>query len=89
MADVRAQLIALMERGVDGESDDERCGALADAILELWDLTPKPVVTDEELGRLVHKAYDVPAYTAGAIGERMFGQLEAAGLTIVRTEDAK
>ena len=67
---------------------------LADAILARFDVTEKPVVTADELGRMVIGAYQgptfdmtmIPAYSARSAGQRMFDQLAQHGLAIVRAD---
>lgn len=68
---------------------------LADAILARFDVTEKPVVTADELGRMVIGAYQgpgfyrtmIPAYSARFAGQRMFDQLAQHGLAIVRANE--
>jgi hypothetical protein len=59
--------------------------ALVDAILERFDVTPKPVVTLEELGAMVSKS----ALGDGELmmARRMIDLLFMAGLKIVRVDE--
>ena len=83
---VREQLVQWFARDVahTGKSPSE----VADAILARWDLTEKPVVTAEELGRMMFAAYLGMHSTAEDNGMQLLGQLERAGLTIVRSGEA-
>ena len=90
MSDVRQQLRVVIQ-----DIAEQRHAALeatsstdfADAILERFDVTPKPAVTDSDLGRMVQRAYSVYVETYAEIGKRMLDQLDAAGLKIVKADD--
>jgi hypothetical protein len=66
---------------------------IADAILERFDVTPKPVVTDDQLGRLVCFAHMGALPGSGGAnyvrGGRMREVLEQHGLKIVRVEEVQ
>lgn len=53
-----------------------------------YDLTPKPVVDDYDLGVMVNNAFTA-SHNIASLGGCMQSQLSAAGLTIARIEDAK
>ena len=85
MSDVRAQLTRLLlDEGV------STYDPVADAILERFDVIPKPVVTDEALGRLIRTALGASWYENVArnvsVGADVREELLAAGLAIVRIE---
>ena len=95
MSDVRQQLRVVIQ-----DIAEQRHAALeatsstdfADAILERFDVTPKPVVTAEELGRMAMSAvYENPPRPrerhAEQVGRGMLHQLDAAGLRIVKADD--
>ena len=83
---VREQLVQWFARDVahTGKSPSE----VADAILARFDVTEKPVVTAEELGRMMFAAYLGMHSTAEDNGMQLLGQLERAGLMIVRSGEA-
>ena len=90
MSDVRQQLERLLE-------EDHGCGgswsvALSNAILERFDVTPKPAVTDEALGMMARRSVvGMGAGDSSRLSERagksLCKELEAAGLKIVRASD--
>ena len=84
MSDVREQLIETL-KAMDYLLPDQQ---VADAILARFEVTPKPVVTAEELGQMMARVIafgrDAPRFDEA--GHRMLDQLERAGLTIVRIE---
>lgn len=86
MSDVRAELRRAFERGGWTTGTDE----LVDIVLARFDVVEKPVVTAEQMGRMVNYAANGVASSADADwkGRRMLEELEAAGLTIVRIEEA-
>ena len=65
--------------------------AAIDAILKRFEVTPKPVVTDDQLGRLVCFAHMGSMPGSGGAnyvrGGRMREVLEQHGLKIVRVDD--
>lgn len=66
---------------------------MKERILERWDVTAKPAIGDEALGRLVRKAlrsawYDDVA-TSMSVGADVREALEAANLTIVRRDEVR
>lgn len=91
MNDVRDELSSVIERAIDVHvTAHEPWGdCLADAILARFEVTPKPVVTVEQLGDLVSDAYGNSNLLDRHRGERMLEFLAEAGLTIVRTEDGE
>ena len=84
---VREQLVQWFARDIahTGKSPSE----VADAILARFDVAEKPVVTAEELGRMMFAAYLGMHSTAEDNGMQLLGQLERAGLTIVRSGEAE
>jgi hypothetical protein len=83
MSDVREQMRKMLyDMGWD-VSDS----AITDAILERFDVTPKPAVTAKALGVMVVGAHcdGEPSYEGQ--GERMFEQLAGRGLKIVRVDE--
>ena len=91
MSDVREELADVMQRAyTDATNGLPFSGAIkypvADAILARFEVTPKPVVTAEELGQMVAEARKEGRPFAADQGKAMFRQLEAAGLMIVRTD---
>jgi hypothetical protein len=62
--------------------------AEAKALLDMlgFDVAPKPVVSDVELGLMVQRSYSAKHDCVGA-GRWMSDQLDAAGLKIVRVDD--
>lgn len=84
MRDVREELVKWLqaERVLKSRSHE-----LADAILARFDVTEKPVVTGAELGDMVQRAH-WPGEHPARQGGRMRDQLEAKGLTIVRSGEA-
>jgi hypothetical protein len=65
---------------------------LADAILERFDVTPKPVISDETLGQFMQElnlgidGWQYPKYRE-CIGRRLRNRLEDAGLEIVKVNE--
>lgn len=57
----------------------------ADAILERFDVTPKPVISDEDLGRIVDRAASHCEGPAEG-GKNLRFYLEQRGMEIVRKE---
>ena len=89
MSDVRAELanvVATFYRGTGAMVLGREC-QVADVILARFDVGEKPVVTAEELGRMVAEARKEGRPFAADQGKAMFRQLEALGLRIVRAED--
>ena len=86
MSDVRDELVHLVcaRKGVTN-------GEIADAILERWDLTPKPeppVISDGDLGVLAAIAHDEsPEYKLA--GERLRRDLSQRGWEIVRKAETE
>lgn len=86
MSDVRARLareLRLMN------VNEYRANELADAILERFDVIPKPVVSESKLGFMVKQAYQDPAWNMDYVGSRMLDQLDAANLMIVRSDEVE
>jgi hypothetical protein len=81
---VREQLVQWFARDVahTGKSPSE----VADAILARFEVTAKPVVTDEDLGQLIMTASGF--LTNRRAGERLRTYLAEAGLAIVRSGEA-
>lgn len=79
---VREQLVQWFARDIahTGKSPSE----VADAILARWDLTEKPVVTAEELGKMLAEAHCGGVGYYAEQGASLREALEAKGLTIVR-----
>lgn len=96
MSDVRAELLKVIEPNY---ANARAWDGLADAILERFEVTPKPVVTARSLGELMHKALersdvrpgwagvDVQGLNFDSVAVKVLDQLDAAGLKIVRVED--
>lgn len=87
MSDVREELAKLISGAVD-PTPSPVGWCKADAILERFDVTEKPVVTAEELGAMVSKAAGGHTGFAVTVGQKMVDQLTEAGLTIVRSGEA-
>ena len=89
MSDVREQIAQQLETAAAAYVAPVRSTVLADAILERFDVTPKPVVTPEELGRIVAQAWYSTdnAATRGDIGKAVLLELAEAGLQIVRVDE--
>lgn len=96
MSEVREQPIDLIGVQFDGPG---RSDLAADAILARFEVVPKPVVTARSLGGLIYKALEradvrpgwdrvIDGLNYDSVGVKMRDQLEAAGLTIVRIEEA-
>ena len=82
VSDVREQLVKFFEAfGWEYVSS-----TYADAILERFDVTPKPAVTEKELGKLVVRASHANGMETGA-GAKLLELLAEAGLKIVRVDD--
>lgn len=91
MSDVREQLLGVVvgnlreRQGGDSQS-------LTNAILERFEVTPKPVVTDFKLGAMVAGTSTGLGYLTARecveMGRKLRHQLRSAGLTIVRIEQA-
>jgi hypothetical protein len=58
----------------------------ADAILERFDVTPKPVVTEQELGLWCEVSF-VGEVDRASVGKKFLGELKRAGLVIVRLDE--
>ena len=92
MSEVGAQLFWLIERefGWITQSAIER---IVDLVETRFEVTAKPVVTDQALGQMVAKVHGENSFyyvdTATKVGERLRKQLEQAGLRIVRAEDGE
>ena len=87
MSDLRDELIEAMEN-----AQGWGLARFADAILEKFEVTPKPeppVISDEELGFLAMQANPHESFTRGHVGERLREALERLGLEIVRKEVAE
>lgn len=69
-----------------GAQDNPTVSGKADEILAWFDVTPKPVPTNEELGLMVRDAYPSATFTMEYAGERLREGLAKRGLTIVRAE---
>ncbi len=63
------------------------CDDIADVILARWDLTEKPVISDEELGRMVQRCYPSPTYTRDWSGQTFRELLADKGLRIVKVDE--
>jgi hypothetical protein len=87
MSDVRIRLERAIAQDWGVPFDNEQVISLADAILERFEVTPKPVVTNRGLGTLVQISCKDETFTTDHIGERMLEQLRASGLKIVRVDD--
>ena len=88
---VRQQLRAVIQETAErrhAELEAASSSDFADAILARFEVTEKPVVTAEELGRMMFAAYLGMHSTAEDNGMQLLGQLERAGLTIVRSGEA-
>ena len=85
MSDVREDMVRTLRAR--GFPDTGRM--IADLILERFDVTPKPVVSDEDLGRWVTLANGTQSHYGRIehVGQRMFSELESHGLKIVRVDD--
>lgn len=87
MNDGRAELIQFLEgKGWVGAR------TIIEVILERFDVIPKPVVTELQLGRMVAKAGCTQNHGDGTnvnAGQRMLEQLDAAGLMIVRRDEVR
>jgi hypothetical protein len=84
MSDVRDQLAEHLNRL---STVDAGAGEItADAILERFDVIEKPVVTSDELGRMLIHAFMWGDDTA-IRGQRMLDLLTVAGLRIVKADD--
>lgn len=81
MSDVRDQLIKTL-RGLDYLLPDQQ---VADAILARFEVTPRPVVTAEQMGRIMRSACLYSVVTDG--GQYALDELAKRGLTIVRREE--
>ena len=94
MSDVREQLAKVIHAGPGFMAMGDAVRN-ADAILKHWDLTPKRVVTDEELGLLVARSYvgtylkdsEAPLYLQAGVALK--NQLDALGLRLVRVEEGE
>jgi len=85
MTDVREQLMDALEATKFIQTVAVSAG-LADAILERFEVTPKPVVTVECLGVMAAIAHnESPSHTRA--GQRMLDQFAKAGLKIVRVDE--
>lgn len=87
MSDVRDDVVEVIAKRICEADVDEY--TLADSILERFDVTPKPVVTPEELGRMARKAFHAGSLVSEderdmLVGKRMLDQIADAGLTLVR-----
>ena len=90
MSDVRQQLRVVIQ-----DIAEQRHAALeatsstdfADAILERFDVTPKPAVTAHEMGRMVRAAVGFSSMDYERYGSKLLDQLDAAGLRIVKADD--
>ena len=97
MSDVRAELAGVIRQGYRACSGNQMSllerEQLADAILARFAVTPKPVVSDEDLGKMVHYAYSRSVVgdqgSFGLRGRCLQKRLTEAGLIIVRTEEAR
>ena len=89
MTDVRQQLRTVIQDVAARRHEAMEAASstdFADAILERFEVTPKPVVTVECLGVMAAIAHnESPSHTRA--GQRMLAQLAKAGLKIVRVED--
>jgi hypothetical protein len=84
MSDVRGRLVAVISLNEYGNLDHI---AVADAILDHFDVTPKPTaISDVALGSLVQEASGESVATC-AKGASLHKQLRAAGFKIVRVEE--
>ena len=98
MDDVRGQLHRHLANHIGGFCVDAMdWGQVADTILERFDVTPKPVVTPEELGRMVVMAWHgnrnpetvlpVDQEVRRLLGNRLIDELDAAGLRLERCDE--
>lgn len=85
MSDVREQLMTEVGKA-EGTLYARQRQRIADAILARWDLVPKPVVTPEQVGRMVKSTMGFESLDYEYRGQRMLDELEAAGLQIVKVE---
>ena len=58
-----------------------------DAILDRFEVTPKPPITDETLGKMCKEACGLTGVDADYVGMRLAERLADAGLVIVRDEE--
>jgi hypothetical protein len=88
VSDVREELAHLMRSAVWGP----KCEGLADCILERFDVTPKPVISNETLGQFMQElnlgidGWQYPKYRE-CIGRRLRNRLEDAGFEIVKVAE--
>jgi hypothetical protein len=84
MSDVRGQLAEMLN----ALSTVDAGGGwyIADAILERFDVTPKPVVSAEELGEMIVQAVK-EGNGPKVYAAKLLGKLSDAGLKIVRVDD--
>ncbi len=90
MSDVRdemARVVASTHFGL-GPAGDMRA---VDAILERFDVVPKPAVAEGDLGRMMVRCWGAHAHSelAVEIGRKMLVLLDNAGLRIVRVDDER
>ena len=83
MSDVRDELIDV----VVGCRNCPNAQSVADAILERFDVTPKPVISDADLGVFVRHAWRDETWVVAENGKQLRLMLEEAGLQIVRVDD--
>ncbi len=83
MSDVRDELLRCLQ-----DKGWISAATIAALILERFDVTAKPVVTAEELGRMVHMAVRNSCLHEEN-GRKLLDQLEAAGLVIVRRDEVQ
>jgi hypothetical protein len=91
MSDVREELRQMVAEKLATRAE-HLSGGVADAILERFDVTPKPVVTDEALGMMARRSVvGMGAGDSSRLSERagksLCKELEAACLKIVRVSD--
>jgi hypothetical protein len=87
MSDVGHELTNLIESKYRGLGR-LTAGMATDAILERFDVTPKPAISAKQLGRIVQQAELCCGPGTDAVsGERMLKALNAAGLKIVRVDE--
>ena len=100
MSDVQQQLRVVIQEVAErrhAECEAASSTDVADAILERFDVTPKPVVSDHDLGGmvsmalvnagLIYRGYSDDCSHKSDIGRKLADQLEFAGLKIVRATD--
>jgi hypothetical protein len=87
MSDVREQLFEAINNVNSEWAYPSTIQRTVAAILERFDVTPKPVISDDDLGSMVSKAAGGHSGSSIAVGRKMLDQLDAACLKIVRVDE--